>query len=262
MADLPQGVSTYQSGTNDTATLLVNNVSPMNANQMNGAYDAIIQMQAILGAGPDLKGSVADLAARLAVQMSAAGILLPIGCMLMHGGVLPTGFIDAFGQEISRTGIYANLFAVYGTTFGAGNGTTTFNVIDMRSRVPIGLGTGTGGGASGTGLPSGGTSLSNVLMGAWTGKETHVLTSTEVPNHTHGITDPGHRHSESAGGTSGGATIYTVAKEILYDNPDNTALTNLTSVNATGISVNSTTGGGNAHTIINPQMGVRFIIKY
>jgi microcystin-dependent protein len=255
MADLPQGVSTYQSGTNDTATILVNNVSPMNASQMNGAYDAIIQMQAILGAGPDLKGSMADLAARLAVQMSASGILLPIGCIIMHGGALPALFTEADGAAISRTGIYANLFAVYGTTFGAGDGSTTFNKPDFRGRLPVGLGSGTGGGSSGVGAPTGGTALANILMGSWRGEENHVLSSAEMPSHVHGVTDPGHSHTQQ--GASGGPG----ANRLTIDTHDTNASVNQTSSDATGISIQAT-GGGNAHNVINPQLGVRFIIKY
>lgn len=261
MADLPQGVSTYQSGTNDTATILVNNVSPMNANQMNGAYDAIIQMQAILGSGPDLKGSVADLAARLAVQMSASGILLPIGCIIMHGGALPALFTEADGAAISRTGIYANLFAVYGTTFGAGDGSTTFNKPDFRGRLPVGLGSGTGGGSSGVGAPTGGTALANILMGSWRGEENHLLSEAEMPAHVHGVTDPTHRHEERGGSTGGGASVWTMATEIIGDADGNLSTVNFTNSNPTGISIQST-GGGNSHNVTNPQLGVRFIIKY
>lgn len=255
MSDLPQGSSTYAAGTNDTATLLVNNVSPVNANQMNGAYDAIIQMQAILGAGPDLKGSTADLAARLAVQMSAAGILLPIGSIILHGGITPPLFTDADGTAISRTGIYANLFAVYGTTFGAGDGSTTFNKPNFSGRYPVGLGTGVGGGASGIGPPTGGAALSNILMGAWSGEETHVLSETEMPSHVHGVTDPGHTHVQK------GATGAPDSNRVKIETLDTPTDGPVTGSSTTGISINAT-GGGNAHNVVNPRLGIRFIIKY
>lgn len=58
------------------------------------------------------------------------------------GSVAPTGFLLCDGSAVSRT-TYASLFTVISTAFGVGNGTTTFNIPDMRSRVPGGVGTGT-----------------------------------------------------------------------------------------------------------------------
>jgi hypothetical protein len=53
------------------------------------------------------------------------------------GAAAPAGYLLAFGQTISRTD-YAGLFAVCGTTYGAGNGSTTFNLPDLRGRVIAG----------------------------------------------------------------------------------------------------------------------------
>ncbi len=77
---------------------------------------------------------------------SAAGIggisLVPIGTILdFAGSVAPNGYLLCDGSAISRTD-YAGLFAVIGTTWGAGNGSTTFNVPDLRGRTAIGAGTG------------------------------------------------------------------------------------------------------------------------
>lgn len=56
----------------------------------------------------------------------------PPGTVLYHAAnTPPNGFLKANGAAISRT-TYANLFAVIGTTFGAGDGSTTFNVPDLR----------------------------------------------------------------------------------------------------------------------------------
>lgn len=66
---------------------------------------------------------------------------------MMMGSTEPTGWLIMNGQEVSRT-TYADLFAYFntefgsGTFFGAGNGTTTFNLPDMRGRAPIGFGAG------------------------------------------------------------------------------------------------------------------------
>ena len=261
MADLMQGVSEYETGTLDTAAVLVNNVSPMNANQMNGVADAIIQMQHVLGAGPDLVGSAADLATRLAVQMSASGIVIPVGSLLLHGGALPTGFVNAFGQEESRTGVTANLFNEYQEVFGPGNGTSTFNVPNLQGRVPVGIGSSVGGGVSGTGVVTGGAALSTVLMGAWRGEEDHLLSIAELPVVTPTVTDPGHNHIERYGNIGGTGGVERIVGQPDADGPGNVPSATTTDTSTTGITINSF-GSGNRHNLITPQLGLRYIIKY
>ena len=64
----------------------------------------------------------------------------PIGTINAFGGsTAPEGWLLCQGQAISRT-TYADLFAVTGTAFGAGDGSTTFNIPDMRESVPKGAG--------------------------------------------------------------------------------------------------------------------------
>lgn len=63
---------------------------------------------------------------------------LPAGTMVPYGAEsAPTGWLLAYGQAVSRT-TYADLFTAIGTAFGVGDGTTTFNLPDMRGRVPAG----------------------------------------------------------------------------------------------------------------------------
>lgn len=63
----------------------------------------------------------------------------PTGSLLAYAGsAAPAGWLLCGGQAVSRT-TYATLFGIIGTTYGAGNGTTTFNVPDLRGRVPAGL---------------------------------------------------------------------------------------------------------------------------
>jgi len=61
---------------------------------------------------------------------------------LWFTGTAPTGWLLCNGDAVSRT-TYADLFAVIGTTYGSGNGSTTFNVPDFRGRVPAGIGAAT-----------------------------------------------------------------------------------------------------------------------
>lgn len=63
---------------------------------------------------------------------AGANLTVPIGTILYHcASSAPSGFLKANGAAISRT-TYANLFAVVGTTYGSGNGSSTFNVPDLR----------------------------------------------------------------------------------------------------------------------------------
>lgn len=85
-------------------------------------------------------------------QLTASvGASMPAGCIQMYGGsAAPTGFLLCDGGAVSRAS-YAALFAVVGTTYGAGDGSTTFNVPDLRQKFPLGKA------ASGTGNTLGGT---------------------------------------------------------------------------------------------------------
>lgn len=89
------------------------------------------------------------------------------------GTVAPAGWLICDGSAISRT-TFAGLFNVLGTKFGAGNGTTTFNIPDGRGRALIGAGQGAG--------------LTNRVVGAVGGEETHVLAQSELPAHVHPLT--------------------------------------------------------------------------
>ncbi len=157
------------------------------------------------------------------------------GIMMMFGGAsAPTGWVLCDGSAISRT-TYAALFAVIASTYGAGDASTTFNVPDMRGRVPAGVGTGAGGGAAGTGLPTGGSALTAVSRGTWKGEETHTQTVGELAAHTHAMHD-----GSPNNGTQG--------------------MSNGTSASTTGQATEST-GSSTPFNVIQPVMGVNFIIK-
>lgn len=113
----------------------------------------------------------------------AAGIV-----KLNAGATAPPGWLVCNGAAVSRT-TYAGLFAAIGTTWGVGDGSTTFNVPDLRGRVPRGVA------ASGTG---------NTLGGTF-GADTHTHTG---PSHTH--TGPSHTHSVSGTSGSGGTHSHTL----------------------------------------------------
>lgn len=65
---------------------------------------------------------------------------VPIGAIFPFGGsTAPSGYLMCDGSAVSRSD-YSALFAVIGTSFGSGDGSTTFNVPDLRETVPVGIG--------------------------------------------------------------------------------------------------------------------------
>lgn len=136
-----------------------------------------------------------------------AELAFPTGSVIPYAGASApsatlsgvAGWLLADGSAVSRT-TYATLFAVVGTTYGAGDGSTTFNLPDLRGRMPMGAGTGTGLNASGTGAPTG-TAQTARARGDWGGEETHLLTGAESGTSAHGHTasDAGHVHGPYPG---------------------------------------------------------------
>lgn len=124
----------------------------------------------------------------------------PVGTVAMWlTATAPSGWVILDGAAISRT-TYADLFALWGTTFGSGDGTTTFNLPDMRQKFPLGkAASGTGstlGGTGGTidhvhavdvastvsGVPSATVEVQSLMGGTVvaTGTHTHVTDPTSV----------------------------------------------------------------------------------
>jgi microcystin-dependent protein len=113
------------------------------------------------------------------------GQYMPAGAMVQYGGAAaPTGWLLCDGTAVNRT-TYAALFAAIGSTYGNGDGLTTFNVPDLRQRFPLGKA------ASGTGNTLGGTG----------GSIDHTHTSAA---HTHTI--PAHYHGMGTGATLAAAS--------------------------------------------------------
>lgn len=74
--------------------------------------------------------------------LADAGGVTPVGSITMFSGsTAPAGHLLCQGQAVSRT-TYARLYAVIGTTYGAGDGSTTFNIPNLKGRVPVGLDSG------------------------------------------------------------------------------------------------------------------------
>lgn len=100
---------------------------------------------------------------------------------------LPAGFLWCDGSAVSRAA-YPRLFAKIGITYGAGNGTTTFNVPDLRGRVTAGRDD-MGGVAAGrlTNSGSGAPNVNGTQLGSAGGADRHALADSEMPTHSHDV---------------------------------------------------------------------------
>lgn len=137
---------------------------------------------------------------------------------------VPDGWLLCNGQAVSRA-TYANLFAAIGTIYGVGDGATTFNLPNAQGRVLMGA-TGTYG------------------VGTTGGEETHTLTETEMPSHTH--TPSPSVLEDSGAGDIPGTTIF-----------GGTGLTGPSG----GTLTNSNTGGGQPHNNLPPYLAGLWLIK-
>lgn len=103
-----------------------------------------------------------------------AGEVLPIGTMVPYGSAdnIPSNWKVCDGSEVSRT-TYSELFKVIGTSYGEGDGETTFNLPDKRGRVSVGLDKNQNGFKS---------------VGLKAGEKEHTLSVNEMPSHSHNLT--------------------------------------------------------------------------
>jgi len=107
------------------------------------------------------------------------GVILPFA-----GATAPDGFLLCYGQAVSRN-TYSDLFAAIGTTYGVGDGSTTFNVPDLRGRVAAGKDD--MGGTAANRITNGGSGIVGTALGAAGGAETHTLTTGQIPPHNHTV---------------------------------------------------------------------------
>lgn len=166
------------------------------------------------------------------------------------------------GSAVSRT-TYANLFTAIGTTYGVGDGLTTFNVPDLRGRFPLGKA------AAGTGntLGTNGGALDHTHTGP-----SHTHTYTDVVNHTHpvNITDPGHDHDgyDTGADTNNRSPTgdWTFADTAVEPNVTRTATTGITATTSNpggGVATGTTAASGTGATgTANPAyLVVNYMIK-
>ena len=166
------------------------------------------------------------------------------GVIQMYAGsTAPNGWLICNGQAVSRT-TYAALYAVIGTTYGAGDGSTTFNVPNLVNKTVRG---------------------SNSL-GKTGGADTVTLTTANMPAHTHGggslsaASDGAHTHTVST-------SYYETGSQKYIKTGINVALSGGMSTSSAGAHTHTisgstaSAGSGSAVTITNPYVMLHYIIK-
>jgi microcystin-dependent protein len=165
---------------------------------------------------------------------------MPVGAaMPFLGNSPPPGFLICDGQAVSRT-TYAELFAVIGTIYGAGDGVSTFNVPDLRNQFIRGKADDRAVGSTQAGsfaahthpVSDPGHTHANTAAQA---AHTHTVTTVA---HSHGVSDPGHLHQNTrAAITGGGSQIDSGGSSLVYGDSDSAI---------TGISIQSAAPAGTA----------------
>jgi microcystin-dependent protein len=184
------------------------------------------------------------------------GAALPAGIVVAYAAAAaPTGWLLCDGSAVGRS-TYAALFAAIGTTYGAGDGTTTFNLPNLKGRTPVGLDAAQ---SEFDALGESGGAKSVTLTAAQSG----------APAHSHGVgtlaTASAGSHSHTFGvktNTGGGGNSNTL--EDL--NTDTTTFTTAaTGAHTHGLSGstanNAATGAAQAHENLPPYLTLNFLIK-
>jgi microcystin-dependent protein len=211
------------------------------------------------------------------------GQQVPVGTVTSYAGSsAPAGWLLCLGQQVSRTGATAALFAAIGTTYGTGDGSTTFNLPDLRGRVVAGIDSNVPGSFANRITVAGG-NFDGTVLGGSGGLQNHTLLVGEIPGHTHGITEPnsgtGHTHGFTiksgynnipvgpGGGQGGGGSAY----ELLVTDPFtiNSAVSGVITnqgdtarpATAPGSGAGGSGGAANFHTVLPPTIVMNYIIK-
>lgn len=187
------------------------------------------------------------------ISDALTGESVQIGSVINFGfSPIPSAYLFCDGSAVSRT-TYAALFATIGLQYGIGDGSTTFNLPDRRGRVGVGVG-------------------GVYLRGDKAGTETHILTTSQIPAHTH--TGSSHQHIGNihghnvgaaqvvAGGPSPIAAYWLTGSTAPGDVSTTFEITNVSatvqSTNVNAQSEGSSTAHENMHPFITYGVGIKF----
>ena len=225
-----------------------------------------------------LDGVTSDLQTQLDAKLNSAGAFTVATGMILPfsaaAGSIPTGYLNCDGAAVSRS-TYSTLFALIATTYGSGNGSTTFNVPNLSGRLPIGKSgsyalASTGGGTTSSFTPSGSVSVT---------VNNHTLTQSQIPAHNHsastsvsGTVTLSNLKNQFVGSSGSGV----IMRQWGNNAAPTQSSTSYTSFSGSGSTSISPTGGGSGHNhgasgtfsgssgsvnILGPYISLNFIIK-
>lgn len=190
--------------------------------------------------------------------------LIPAGIILNYGGsAAPDGWLLCYGQAISRT-TYAALFTAISTTYGVGDGSTTFNVPDLRGRVIAGKDD--MGGSAASRVTTSGSGVDGLTLGASGGGQNSSLATANLPAYT-----PAGSVTLSSSGGGAGTKFFRSASGVVVSASGDGGGADIDGVQAgTGTletitaSFTGTAQGGTSTTFTNmqPTIILNTIIKY
>ncbi len=194
----------------------------------------------------------------VASPAATSSSLIPTGAITDYAGsTAPSGWLLCNGQAVSRT-TFAPLFAIIGTTYGVGDGSTTFNVPNNVGRVRVMVDPGS------TVIPS------LTTLGATSGQASVALTTANLAAHQHGpgsLTAASHGHGASGAGSVGNNLTNGTDRAVGTADGTNAGLfqsvvVNIAASGALGVSgVTDLAGSGTAHNNVQPSIAVNAIIK-
>lgn len=205
-----------------------------------------------------LMADVKEMRDQVAQGMGDFRHMVPVGgAVRWYSDTIPADYAPPDGRALSRTS-YAALFALWGTRYGAGDGSTTFNMPDERGRAAVQAGAGP--------------SLSNRALGWSGGAETHQLTVDQLPVHNHPVNittshsgEHQHRQGSEAlyndfgGGAHVGNRNYPATSVNQSYRNQNTSIDGGHSHSVSGNTDNR--GAGQAHNNMQPSFAAHWIIR-
>tara|TARA_E500000178_G_C16832954_1_gene666934 strand:+ start:56 stop:820 length:765 start_codon:yes stop_codon:yes gene_type:complete len=242
----------------------LNTSNPTSTDVLSQADDHLRLIKAAIKTTfPNINGAVTATPAAL---NAATSFDMPSGSIIVYAGSsAPTGFLFCDGSAVSRS-TYSALFGIISTSYGVGDGSSTFNLPDIRGRVVAGkeasasLLTSAVGGLNGNTLGNTGGAQGVTLTSAQSGLPAHNHSLT-MNSHTHSFTSPPHSHTVTgvigsglgAGVVAGGGTVTTSSVAVTGTN---------STVTTTGtIGNNSAANASSAHTNVQPTIILNYCIK-